>query len=140
MSEISRMFAAIEFLRRRLSKGMPSQHVTLLLAVAENPGITMPELCRLLDMPQGTVSRNVKVLSHYVEREGDSVLSSRGHGLLRTQPDRLNSQALAVYLTGRGEALVQELGQILNTGKTSHERYRQASNGYAPAHATGMMQ
>ncbi|ORJ53222.1 MarR family winged helix-turn-helix transcriptional regulator [Geothermobacter hydrogeniphilus] len=138
MSDISRMFAAIEFLRRRLSKAMPSQHFSLLLAVAENPGITMPELCRLLDMPQGTVSRNVKVLSHYVERGDDAVLRPRGHGLLRTQPDRENPLALAVFLTGKGEALVEEVNRILHSGQGSHGSYRSVAGRYV-AQAGGMM-
>jgi len=139
MSEISRMFAALEFLRRRLNKGMPSQHVALLLAVAENPGITMPELCRLLDMPQGTVSRNVKVLSHYVERGEDGVARPKGHGLLRTQPDRENALALAVHLTGKGEAMVNEIRRILDSGGASQEHFRPSSGRYASAHAAGMM-
>lgn len=139
MSEITKMFAAIEFLRKRLSKGMPSQHVTLLLAVSENPGITMPELCQLLDMPQGTVSRNVKVLSHYVERLEGNVLKSRGYGLLRTQPDSHSSHSLAVYLTGKGQALVQELEQVLRSGRTTRERHEGNDRSYAASHGISMM-
>jgi len=103
----------MELLRKRISKSMPSQHIALFLAVAENPGITMPELMDFLDMPQGTVSRNVKLLSNYVEREA-GVVRRKGHNLLRTQPDPENRQILAVHLTGRGYALLKELAAILN--------------------------
>ena len=112
MSDLAKMLRAVEMLRRRVHKAMPSQHLSLLLAVADCPGITMPELGRVLNMPQGTVSRNVKVLSHYVEREAGGV-QPKGRNLLRTQPDPGNPHCLAVFLTGRGEAVVEELRAIL---------------------------
>lgn len=108
MNDIAQILAAIELLRKRVNKEMPSQHIVLLLTVADNPGITMPELSRVLDMPQGTVSRNVKVLSSYVDHEKDS-FKQKGHNLLRTQPDNSDVYCLAVYLTGRGELLMKEL-------------------------------
>jgi DNA-binding MarR family transcriptional regulator len=112
MREVDRLFSAIELFRKRVNKDMPIQHVTLLLAVARNPGITMPELISLLKMPQGSVSRNIKVLSDYVEREnGVSVM--KGYCLLRTRPVPYNRRVLAVYLTLRGEALIQDLTRML---------------------------
>jgi len=113
MREISRLLAAMELLRKRVNKAMPSQHIALFLAVAENPGITMPELMDFLDMPQGTVSRNVKLLSNYVEQEA-GVTRRKGHNLLRTQPDPENRQVLAVHVTGKGHALLKELAGTLN--------------------------
>jgi len=113
MKEISRLLAVMELLRKRISKSMPSQHIALFLAVAENPGITMPELMEFLDMPQGTVSRNVKLLSNYVEREA-GVTRRKGYNLLRTQPDPENRQILAVHMTGKGHALLKELAGTLN--------------------------
>jgi len=117
MTEVSRMLEAMELLRKRVHREMPIQHIVLLLTVAENPGVTMPELVSRLDMPQGTVSRNVKVLSSYVEWE-NGVARSRGRNLLRTLPDAENRHILAVYLTGRGEALVQELARTVNSGRS----------------------
>jgi len=127
MSELSRILKAVEMLRKRVHKEMPSQHLSLLLTVADHPGITMPELGRLLDMPQGTVSRNVKVLSHYVEREAGS-LQPKGRNLLRTQPDHGNPHCLAVYLTGRGEAVVEELRAILYPESVERSRGRQSAD------------
>jgi len=112
MGEIERLLAAVEMLRKRVHKEIPSQHIALLLAVAENPGVLMPDLCRQLNMPQGTLSRNVKVLSHYVERR-NGLLHPCGRNLLRTQPDPGGTNCLAVYLTGRGETVVTELLEIL---------------------------
>jgi len=133
MKEISRLLAAMELLRKRVNKEMPSQHIALLLMVAENPGITMPELVQALGMPQGTVSRNVKVLSNYVEYE-EGVARRKGRNLLRTQPDHENRQILAVFLTGRGEALVEELAKTLSPAEERERGYadgRGLANGRA---------
>ncbi len=118
MREVTLMFASVELFRKRINKDMPIQHVALLLAVAENPGITMTELMRILGMPQGTLSRNVRILSRYVERKkGTAVL--RGYDLLRTEPDRYGRRGLAVYLTEDGAELVRELAMTLR-GRQDH--------------------
>lgn len=112
MTAISRLFDVLQFLRSRVNRDLPIQQAILLLAVAEKPGITMPELMQALDMPQGTVSRNVKALSHSVAWQ-NGVGVPRGYGLLRTMPSVENRQVLAVYLTGRGEALIEGIGRQL---------------------------
>ena len=114
MREVTRLLAAMELLRKRVHKEMPIQHIVLLLTVAENPGITMPELVASLDMPQGTVSRNVKIMSSYMEWD-NGVARTRGRNLLRTLPDADNRHVLAVYLTGRAEALILELGRTISS-------------------------
>ncbi|NJC88035.1 MAG: winged helix-turn-helix transcriptional regulator [Desulfuromonas sp.] len=112
MREIFRLSAALGILRHQVHKELPLQHIALLLAVSENPGITMPELMKMLDMPQGSLSRNVKALSRYVEREHD-VPVLKGYDLLRTERDPQHPRVLAVYLTGHGEALIRELARTL---------------------------
>lgn len=119
MSELGRLFDALQFLRSRISRELPIQQAMLLLTVAGRPGITMPELMTALDMPQGTVSRNVKALSHSVSWQ-NGIAVPHGYGLLRTQPSVNHRQVLAVFLTGRGEALVEELARRL--GGDSDER------------------
>lgn len=112
MCEIDRLLDILQLLRVRLNRDLPLQQAVLLLTVAGRPGITMPELMAVLDMPQGTVSRNVKALSHSVTWQS-GIAVPRGYGLLRTQPSVDNRQVLAVYLTGRGEALVEEIARRL---------------------------
>ena len=112
MREISRLYHVMGLLRHRVHREMPLQHIALLLAVSEQPGITMPELMRVLDMPQGTVSRNVKTLSSYVDRT-NVVALRKGYDLLRTQPDAANRRVLAVYLTSQGEVLIRDLARTL---------------------------
>lgn len=130
MKQVGRMLAAMELLRKRVHKEMPIQHIVLLLTVAEHPGITMPELTATLEMPQGTVSRNVKVLSSYVEWE-DGVARCRGRNLLRTLPDPDNRHVLAVHLTGRGEALIQELARTVGGGSEVRQPLPSRRSDYA---------
>ena len=111
-SEVSRLLKILELVRNTVHRELPVQQLILFLAVVERPGITMPELVERCDMPQGTVSRNVKALSHYVVWK-DGMAVPQGRNLLRTQSDPLNRHVLAVYPTGRGEALAHEIADQL---------------------------
>ena len=117
MDEIYRLSRVIELLRRQLNKDLPSQHIALLLAVAQNPGITMPELCKQLDMPQGTVSRNVKLMSHFCDKNGNNSVTKKGYGLLETDQAPANRYQLAVFLTAEGERLVEKLARVMGPEK-----------------------
>lgn len=106
------LLKALEYVRNRVHRELPLQQLHLFLIVARQQGITMPELMAVLDMPQGTVSRNVKALSHYLKWQ-NGIAVPHGRGLLRTLPSADNRHVLAVYLTGRGEALLEELARCL---------------------------
>ena len=108
MQEISKLSRVIDILRKQLNKDLPSQHIAILLAVAQQPGITMPELCRLLDMPQGTVSRNVKLMSYYFDKSNGGQ-ARKGYGLLETDQATANRYQLSVFLTTEGERLMKRL-------------------------------
>jgi DNA-binding MarR family transcriptional regulator len=113
MQELTRLAQIIELLRKQLNKDLPSQHIALLLAVAQQPGITMPELCEQLDMPQGTVSRNVKLMSHFCDKKGSNGVTKKGYGLLETDQAPSNRYQLAVFLTAEGERLVQKMARVM---------------------------
>ncbi len=108
MQEISKLSRVIDILPKQLNKDLPSQHIAILLAVAQQPGITMPELCRLLDMPQGTVSRNVKLMSYYFDKSNGGQ-ARKGYGLLETDQATANRYQLSVFLTTEGERLMKRL-------------------------------
>jgi len=134
MTEIHRLFEAVELLRKSVKKDMPSQHISILLTVSQRPGVTMPELCQVLEMPQGTLSRNIKILSHFLERE-NGIATVKGLGLLYTEQDLANPHALAVYLTEEGRAVVAELACTINPdlregGLEAHPDYRVLTAGY----------
>lgn len=109
---VANLLKVLELVRSRVHRELPLQQLQMLLTVAERPGITMPELMAALDMPQGTVSRNVKALSHYVVWQ-NGVAIPHGRGLLRTLPSVDNRQVLAVYLTGRGEVLIEDIARLI---------------------------
>ncbi|PLY00107.1 MAG: hypothetical protein C0623_07950 [Desulfuromonas sp.] len=111
--EIATLSCVIDMLRRQVNKDLPSQHIALLLAVAQKPGITMPELCKQLEMPQGTVSRNVKLLTHFCAKNGGGSVTRKGYGLLETEKSSANRYQLAVFLTNKGKELVEELARVM---------------------------
>ena len=113
MNEINRIARVIEHFRKNVNKDLPSQHIAIFMAVAENEGVTMPELIRQLDMPQGTLSRNVKLLSRFMAQEGGRTVL-KGHDLLRTEPVPTGRHALAVYLTENGKFLLREIEDIMS--------------------------
>jgi len=112
VQEIGNLRKILELLRSKVHRELPLQQLVLFLAVIEKPGITMPELVVSLAMPQGTVSRNVKALSNYLVWQ-DGVAVPHGRNLLRTLPDEANRHILAVFPTGRGEALAGEIARGL---------------------------
>jgi DNA-binding MarR family transcriptional regulator len=113
MREIERFLAAVEVLREKASRELPSQQLVLFLTVVQEPGITMQELSRRLAMPQGSVSRNVRALAGSGEGGNGSTVR-KGHGLLRTEPDPTSRQGLSVYLTVKGRTVVEQMVEMLN--------------------------
>lgn len=95
---------------------LPLQQISLFLEIAKQEGVTMPELTKILDMPQGTLSRNVKALGVYLKDSPDSpgTKVKLGHDLVETRPDLYNRKSLAVYLTQRGKEVVQQLDEIIH--------------------------
>ena len=119
MKEITKLIKIMEEIRKNIYAEMPVQQIHILLTVADNPGITLPELSDALHMNQGTTSRNVKVMGRYMEKsdapgkEGRKHAEIKGHDLLHTQPDLYNRKSLAVFLTKKGEKVVRQLAKIV---------------------------
>jgi len=101
--DVDRLSAVIFCLRTELNKDLPIQHIALLLAVVQRPGISMQGLMEKLGMPQGSVSRNVKLLSG----------QGRGYELLYCAQDRINLKQIVVFPTEKGVLLVEKLCQLL---------------------------
>ena len=115
MKELSCFYSMVEIFRTHLSRQLPSQHISLFLLVALKPGISQADLSRELQMPQGTVSRNVKLLSTYFEQNGRG-RCAKGYGLLQTRPLADRSPALGVHLTDKGEGLMLDIVEELRSG------------------------
>lgn len=112
MSTINGFLEGLSFIRSNIHSDMALQQLHLYLVVAKKEGVTMPELEKLLDMPQGTVSRNIKKLSKYVERyKGKDML--QGYDLVYTSPDIYDRRINAVYLTEKGRKVLADLEKVL---------------------------
>ncbi len=101
--QVAQLSAVINCLRTELNKDLPIQHVALLLAVVQKPGISMQELMEQLGMPQGSVSRNVKLLSG----------PTRGYGMLQTVQGEVKRKQVVVHPTEKCLLLVQRLCQLM---------------------------
>lgn len=107
LNGLGNLLAAVEYLRT-VHREMPAQQVAMLLLVAQQPGITMPELGEKLDMPQGSVSRNVASLSKF---QG---LNKPGDDLVVADELPEDRRVKTVTLTRKGERVVAKLAEILS--------------------------
>jgi DNA-binding MarR family transcriptional regulator len=98
----------VRIIRTDLSHELPVQQLALLLEVAGNEGIGMPDLSRALKMGQGSVSKNVKLMSKYIE-DGQM----RGFGLLATEQDLQERRRFVVYTTPKGKEFMNKLAEAL---------------------------
>jgi DNA-binding MarR family transcriptional regulator len=103
--QVTQLSDVITCLRTELNKDLPIQHIALILAVVQQPGISMQDLMDSLGMPQGSVSRNVKLLSS----------PGRGYGLLRNEHDLVNRKQVVVFPTEKCSALVEKLCRLMQT-------------------------
>lgn len=101
--QVTQLSDVITCLRMEMNKNLPIQHIALLLAVTQQPGISMKDLMRDLGMPQGTVSRNVKLLSG----------QGRGYGLLRNEQGLVNRNQVVVYPTAKCIDLIEKLCSLM---------------------------
>jgi len=98
----------IKVISEMVFRELPLQQLAIIQLVAQNPGITQPEIQRALNMPQGTCSRNCSRLSvHVVKRKGD--WTDVGYGLLSLKETHDSSGAIACFLSDKGEKFWQAL-------------------------------
>lgn len=100
--QIELLSSVFSHLRIEINKDLPIQHLAILLAVVARPGRSMPDLMCELKMPQGTISRNVKLLANKYE-------------LLYTEVFVENRKKVAVLPTEKCVQLVEELSLLMNS-------------------------
>ncbi len=101
--QVTRLTDVINYLRTEMNKDLPIQHIALLLAVVQQPGISMQDLMSHLGMTQGSVSRNVKLLS----------APGRGYELLRTARGLINRKQIVVFPTVKCTELIETLCRLM---------------------------
>jgi len=91
-------------------------HYRVFMLVAEREGITMPEACSILEMPQASLSRIVKELSVF-NKEGmrgtSGIISPDHQGVIKVVPDATHRKRYAMYLTDKGKNLRDEIIKIM---------------------------
>ena len=112
-SNLYQLYKALMHIRTDVDPDMPIQQLLIFLEVCLQEGITMTELGEHLDMPSGTVSRNVKVMSKYVVDNGHKK-EIKGADLFVLQRDLEERRRLGAYLTTKGKRVETELLKILD--------------------------
>jgi DNA-binding MarR family transcriptional regulator len=90
---------------RRYDPQITAHSANLVLAVAQHPGVTQSSLADLLGLPPATVSRAAAAVSEYPTKE------RAGSGLVRAQVRRDDRRSHGLWLTPKGEALIEELAE-----------------------------
>lgn len=110
-SKLRALSRAVRLIRQEVNHEMPIQQVAMLLEVSLNEGITMSDLGRSLKMSQGSVSKNCKLLSQFID---DGEL--RGFGLLSTEQDLAERRRFIVHTTSKGKEFLRRLADALDFG------------------------
>lgn len=112
--KLQAFFKIQEMLRKEFGGEYAPQQLSIFLLVALRPGITHTEIMSALDMPQGTVSRNIAKLT--LRRHPDTG-REMGYGLVENRTDELyDARRNAVYLTAKGKQLIQRLKTAISEG------------------------
>lgn len=108
-------FNVRQFIRKEIHAEFNPQQESIFLVVCMNDGITQPEICEALDMPQGTVSRNILRLSdNYVKDPRTGAYKQVGYGLVDSRQDEvIDSRRRSVFLTKKGKAIKARLEELL---------------------------
>lgn len=93
------------------------KHIVLLLKIAQRPGLTVSELSQ--DMPPYSLASIAKLIHEMSpqswRRDGNDHSGKRrlpGFGLVRLQSDPRDHRVRRVYLSPKGESLIQDIIHI----------------------------
>jgi len=111
--DIKQFFKGIKFISDVIHKDIAMPQLTIFLLVAENEGITQPELGEIMKIPQGTVSRNILKLSSKLVQNAKGEWRQAGYDLVVTRPDIDESRRNVVYLTRKGKDVIKALKKAL---------------------------
>lgn len=108
---LKRLVRVLAFIRQRISPDMPCQQLALFLSVALEDGITMADLGKRLEMSQGSVSKNVRMLSRYLESG-----QLRGYDLVKAEQDLAERRRFVVNLTPKGREVAKQIAALFHDG------------------------
>ena len=92
------------------------KHIALLFEVAQSPGLTVSELSALHPYSLATTAKLVHELTHESwrrdKRDDDGIRRLPGYGFLRLQADLRDHRTKRVFLSEKGEHLINDLLSI----------------------------
>lgn len=109
--ELKVVTEVLDYLRNQINNDIPIQQILILLTVAEKPGISQSELATIVGMSPSSISRSVRMLARYLERDNDI---EKGYGLIETRPDLRIRSRQACFLTTLGRKVIAGVVAILN--------------------------
>jgi DNA-binding MarR family transcriptional regulator len=102
--------SVMQYVKDEIYEELTVTHLQLFLEIGAHEGITIHDIKEKLDMLPGTLSRNIRTLSEYIDEED----FTRGFDLVRSEPDKQHRRRMACFLTDRGR---QVYSQIINMMK-----------------------
>jgi DNA-binding MarR family transcriptional regulator len=102
---VGKLVALFDLLRD-LNPEMPAQSALTLLLVAQSPGIAIGELQQRLNVASSTMSRNISIMSEH-RGKGEA-----GLGLIETREDVMDRRIKRVWLTARGENVLNRISTL----------------------------
>ena len=109
--------AGIELFRTLTLKGLRMQELYMILLAIENNGISLKEFRKLLQLPPGAVSRNVRKLGFHMIQRPDGRWRDTGMEMLEVYRDPKCRRYKKVKLTKRGKEFAEKLKHVLATGE-----------------------
>jgi DNA-binding MarR family transcriptional regulator len=105
--------AGIELCRTTVLKDLRVHELYLILLAIENNGISLKEFRKLLQLPPGAVSRNVRKLGFHMIQRPDGRWKDTGLEMLEVYRDPKCRRYKKVKLTKRGKQFAEKLKQVL---------------------------
>lgn len=97
-----------EKIRELIHPEIPAQQLAIYLLVMGEPGLSQSEIAQRLQMPQGSVSRNIAKLSQKIQMRGRRQVDT-GYGLVVNEPDPTETRRHLVFPTDHGRNVFAEL-------------------------------
>ena len=104
-----------ELIRKSIHPDVAMPQLSILYLVYEQGTVAQGEISKILSMPQGTVSRNVKKLSSYLVKNSKGDFVEGGYGLVRVTYDNpYDSRVAMVRLSDKGRRVMGKIQEVLN--------------------------
>jgi len=109
--------AAIELFRNEIFRELPLQQLYMILLAIENDGISLKDFRKLVGLPSGTVTKNIKKLGLEMRQDLEGKWKDAGYGLVEVYRPSTGPKIKKLYLTERGKQFAEKLLGVLSTGK-----------------------